>query len=400
MAQEIKQSITQAVILAGGRGTRLKPITDTIPKPLVPIHGRPFLEYLIELLRGNGITDVLLLLGYLPEKITAHFGDGKKFGVHITYSITDVDDDTGTRLKKAEALLDDHFLLMYCDNYWPLNLARLSAFYENKNMPASVVVFSNKNQMTKNNMFVNEYGHVATYDKSRLATGLNGVDAGFFLMDKKVLALAPEGVFSFEKEIVAQLVANKQLAGYMTDHRYYSLGSIERLPVTEAFFKPKKVIFLDRDGVINKKPPKADYVKRWKEFEFLPGALEGLELLSKAGYDLYVITNQPGIARGLMSREDLDAVHANMQQKMGERGIALRGIYACLHGWDEGCDCRKPKPGLLYQAANENYFDATKATFIGDDSRDIDAGEAVGCRTILAKEGDLPSVVQSLIRES
>ncbi len=391
-------TIKQAVILAGGQGTRLRPYTNDRPKPMVPVRGRPFLEYLVELLRKNGIREIVLLLGYLPEKVTEHFGDGKKFGVNIRYSITPVEDDTGTRLKKAEALFDDHFLLMYCDNYWPLDLERLAAFYEAHKVPASVVVFDNKNRMTGNNMLVGADGIVLKYDKSRTDPDLNGVDAGFFVLNKEILKLAPEGDFNFGKEIVAKLVAGRKLAGYVTGHRYYSLGSVERLPVTEKFFEPRKIIFLDRDGVINKRPPKADYVKKWEEFEFLPGAIEGMELLSQNGYEIYLISSQAGIARGMMTRADLDTIHDNMQKKLNERGVAMNGIYVCPHGWDEGCNCRKPKPGLLYQAANEHYFDATKAVLIGDDPRDIEAGVAAGCSTtLMTSDGDLLAVVKKFI---
>ena len=105
--------IKQAVILAGGKGERLKPLTDTLPKPMVPVNGRPFLEYLVELLKNNGIEEIVMLLGYRPEKITEHFGDGTKFGVNIKYSIGAVEDETGTRIKNAKGLLKDKFLLMY-----------------------------------------------------------------------------------------------------------------------------------------------------------------------------------------------------------------------------------------------------------------------------------------------
>lgn len=391
-------TIKQAVILAGGLGTRMRPLTDTMPKPMIPVHGRPFLEYLVELLKKNGIEEIILLLGYLPEKITEHFGDGSKFGVKIRYEITPVEYDTGTRIKHAEPLFAEQFLLMYCDNYWPLDLARLTAFYDAHNAPASVVVFDNKNHMTKNNMLVDADGYVVKYDKSRTDPDLNGVDVGFFILKKEVLERAPDGDFNFEKAIVTSLVADRKLAGYMTSHRYYSLGSIERMSVTEKFFEPRKIAFLDRDGVINTRPPKADYVKRWEEFEFLPNAIEGIALLSKNGYEIYIISNQPGIARGVMTQADLDTIHKNMEKKLKEQDITLGGIYVCPHGWDEGCDCRKPKPGLLYQAANEHYFDTTKAIFIGDDPRDAEAGAAAGSRTILMEsDGDLLAAVKEIL---
>ncbi len=395
----IKKPVKQAVILAGGLGTRMRPLTDTLPKPMIPVQGRPFLEYLVELLKDNGIGEIVLLLGYLPEKVTEYFGDGSKFGVKIKYDITPVEYDTGARIMHAEPLFRDRFLLMYCDNYWPLDLAELTAFYENQNVLASVVVFDNRNRMTNNNMLVSPDGFVLKYDKSRTDPNLSGVDAGFFILDKKVLALAPGGSadFNFEKEVIPQLVAKKQLAGYMTGHRYYSLGSIDRLPVTEKFFEPRKIIFLDRDGVINKRPAEADYVKRWEEFTFLPGAIEGLKMLSKNGYEIYVISNQPGIARGVMTLADLDTINANMQQELKKHGVTLAGIYFCPHGWEDNCGCRKPKPGMLLEAANEHYFDATKAMLIGDDPRDAEAAWAAGAEAILMEsDGDLAAVVQKL----
>jgi len=166
-------TIKQAVILAGGRGERLRPITDTIPKPLIPINGKPLLEYLLEMLKGQGITEVVLLLGYLSEKIAEYFGDGSKFGLNIKYSILPLFDEkgleneSGTRIKTAAPLLDDIFLLMYCDNYWPLDLKKLSDFYFKQGKMVSITVYTNKDNFTKNNILVDNDGLVVKYDRSR-----------------------------------------------------------------------------------------------------------------------------------------------------------------------------------------------------------------------------------------
>jgi len=134
--------IRQTVILAGGEGTRLRPLTQNMPKPMVPVNNRPFLEYLIDMLKGNGISEAVLLLGYLPEKITGYFGDGSNFGVDMKYSIGKVSDKTGTRIKNAGPLLDDVFLLMYGDNYWPLNLKKLFEFYIERKTLASTTIYA------------------------------------------------------------------------------------------------------------------------------------------------------------------------------------------------------------------------------------------------------------------
>src|SRR3989344_2056157 len=253
----METKITQAVILAGGQGTRLRPFTLTNPKPMFPIHGKPALEYLIGQLRDNGIKDILLLLGYLPEKISDYFGDGSEFGVRITYAVSPVEDDTGTRIRKAAHLLREKFLLLYCDNYWPLQLDKLWEFYESKKTLASMVVYGNKDGSSKSNTIVDENGMVILYDKSRTASGLHGVEIGFFIIDKKVLDLLPEDNVNFEASVLPQLVAQKQLAGYLTDHKYYSTGSMDRIPFLEKFLAPRKIALLDRDGVINKKAAKA-----------------------------------------------------------------------------------------------------------------------------------------------
>jgi histidinol-phosphate phosphatase family protein len=393
------KKITQAVIFAGGLGTRMRPLTDTMPKPMIPVQGRPFLEYLIELLRANGVTEVVMLLGYLPEKITEHFADGSAFGVHITYDITPVEYDTGTRLMHARALIKDRFLLMYCDNYWPLDLEKLTAFYEKQDVPASVVVFDNRTKTTKSNMFVDKDGFVKKYDRSRTDPDLNGVDIGFLILDKSVLDLAPEGDFHFEKEVFPKLIASRRLAGYLTGHQYYSLGSVERLPITEKFFERRKVMFLDRDGVVNARPPEGENVKQWKEFRFLPHAIEALKLLSDHGYELYVISNQPGIAKGTMTQEDLDDIDVRMKDELKKHGVILGGAYYCPHGAGGDCDCRKPKPGMILRAANEHYFDATRTMLIGDDPRDAEAAWAVGAEAVLMESnGDLLDVVKSIVR--
>jgi D-glycero-D-manno-heptose 1,7-bisphosphate phosphatase len=394
-----QQKLEQAVILAGGIGKRLRPLTDTIPKPMAPVNNKPFLEYLLELLRDNDITEVVLLLGYLHDKIQSYFGDGTKFNIKIRYSVGDVTFETGKRLKLAEDMLQDLFLLMYCDNYWPLNLRNMLQFYVTHKAQMMVTVYTNKDNITRNNMYVDEHAYVLKYDKSRQDPELNCVDIGFFIVNKSVLDLIPpDANISFEAHVLPLLIAKRELIAYKTDHRYYSISTMERLKLTEAFLKPKKVVFLDRDGVINRKPPRADYVKCWEEFEFLPGAIDAIKLLNQHGYIVIVVTNQPGIARGMMTEADLQYIHNRLQAELQAHGAHIDRIYYCPHGWDEGCDCRKPKPGLLYQAARELNLNLSKSILIGDDERDIVAGNTAGCKTyMISTEDGLLTIVKSLI---
>lgn len=161
----------------------------------------------------------------------------------------------------------------------------------------------------------------------------------------------------------------------------------------------EKVVFLDRDGVINKKMPENDYVKNWDEFEFLPRAIEALKLLQSRGYKIFIITNQRGVARGFMSEADLKNIHKKMLSELQKNKVAINGIYYCPHDTGDNCECRKPKPGLLLTAARDHHIDLTKAVFIGDDAKDAEAGGAAGCKTILVRPGrNLLSVAQSLIK--
>lgn len=391
----------QAVILAGGRGTRLAPLTDSVPKPLIPFHGKPFLEYLIELLREQGFERVLLLLGYRAGQIQEHFGDGSAFGLEITYSVTALEHDTGERVRLVRDRVDPIFLLLYCDNYWPLPFARMWQQFTSfpaGEIQAQVTVYGNQDGYTRDNLIVNGDLRVELYDKTRSAPGLQGVDIGFLILRRETLDLLPSGNVSLEKTLYPQLIEAGQLAAFPTEHRYYSVGSHERLALTTHFLQREPTILLDRDGVLNAKAPKAQYVRSWADWRWLPGSLEAVGLLCAAGFRVLVVSNQAGIARGQMTRADLDAIHARMGADLAEHGARVDGIYVCPHGWDEGCDCRKPKPGMLLQAQRDHDLDLSRVYFIGDDERDVQAGEAAGCKTLLVgEERSLLEIVREVV---
>jgi len=383
-----KTRSTQAVILAGGQGTRLGPITNTIPKPMVEFHGKPFLEYLVEVLRDQGFDRILLLLGYLPDKIQDYFGDGGDWGISIQYSVTPVEDETGRRIKLARKLLDPTFLLMYCDNYWPMDFDAMWRRFTDSRVSAQVTVYDNLDGYTRDNLRINPEGLVEAYDPSRQMSGLQGVDIGFLILNDTVVDLMSDENASFEHTVYPQLVAERQLGAYVTGHRYYSVGSHERLPETESFLARRPAVLLDRDGVLNKRMPRAKYVRSWEEWEWLPGAKEALRLYKEAGYRVILISNQPGIAFGDLTEDSLNAVHENVKSEVLEAGGEITAIYHCPHGWDEGCRCRKPRPGLLFQAQREHRLDLSRTFFLGDDERDGQAAAAAGCPWAQVTEGN------------
>jgi histidinol-phosphate phosphatase family protein len=374
---------TQAVILAGGRGTRLGPLTESRPKPMVEILGKPFLAYQIEQLRDQGFKRILLLLGYRPEVVQEYCGNGRQWGVKIEYSVTAVEDETARRLKLAAHLLDPCFLLLYCDNYWPMHLGKMWQRFVTANAPAMITVYTNKDGYTRNSVRVDEDGYVAVYDKTCTAPRLQGVEISYALINRSLVDLLPNTNVSVEEALYTRLANQRQLLAYVTNHRYYSVGALHRLPLTETFFARHPTLILDRDGVLNKKPPRAEYVRSWDEFEWLPGVKEALRLLKEAGYRVIVVSNQAGIARGAMKESDLLLIHERMKAEVIEAGGHIEAIYYCPHDWEEGCECRKPKPGMLFQVQREFNLDLSRTLFIGDDERDGQAADAAGCRSVL-----------------
>lgn len=368
---------------------------------MVPILGKPFLEHLIELLKKEGIQEIVLMLGYLPEKIMDYFGDGSRWGLTITYSVGGIPDETGTRVRNARTLLASRFLLLYADNYWPLDLKRMESWYEQKRVLATTTVYANRDGGAEygreNNIYVDEAGMVRLYDKSRKDPRLNGVDIGFFILDRSVVDRIPEGNVSFEQQMLPILAAEEQLAAFTTDHPYYPVTSAAWLPKIEAFLAPKKVVFLDRDGVIARSMLPHEYVTTWDQFEFLPGAIEGLSLLQKRGYQIFIVTNQRGIGRGLMTEADLVAIHDHMTSELARHEVRIAAIYYCPHDLSDDCMCRKPKPGMLYRAAREHSLNLRESVFIGDSENDRIAAEAAGCRFLsMPTDSSLLEIVRAM----
>lgn len=229
----------QAVILAGGLGTRLYPLTKTVPKPMVPINGVPYLEYQIRELHRQNIDDIVLLTGYLGEQIEDHFGDGSRFGMQIRYSRELTPIGTGGALRDAAALLEPLFLLIYGDSYLPLDYAAVTARLEGSSAQGLVVVYDNRREDTsvRNNIGIDSEGFVTRYDKEN-SEGLDYVEAGVLAFRREIVARIPAaGVVSLEKEIFPQLIGDHALVAYPTTQRFYDIGTPDRLKVIEQLFR-------------------------------------------------------------------------------------------------------------------------------------------------------------------
>ena len=157
-------------------------------------------------------------------------------------------------------------------------------------------------------------------------------------------------------------------------------------------------VFLDRDGVINFDSP--DYIKSWEAFRFIPGSLEAIARLTRAGIAVIVITNQSAVNRGMISLEELETMHRRMRRAVADSGGHITDIFFCPHRPDENCDCRKPKPGMILTARDHHGLDLASAVMVGDSAKDILTGRAAGCgATVLVKTGNGEAAMQSLAKK-
>ncbi|MEM3519557.1 MAG: nucleotidyltransferase family protein [Candidatus Hadarchaeales archaeon] len=214
----------QAVILAGGLGERLRPITERIPKAMVNIRGRPFLEYQINLLKNNGISDIVLCVGYLGEKIKQYFGDGRKFGVNIKYSEEKDLLGTAGALKNAEPLLEDIFFLTYGDAYLILDYKNVMNYFRKFRKLGLMVVYKNFDRYGKSNTVV-EGNLVKYYSKKKRVKEMVYIDFGVSVLRKKALEFVPPAKKLDLEFLFQELIKRKQLLAYETTQRFYEIGN-------------------------------------------------------------------------------------------------------------------------------------------------------------------------------
>jgi NDP-sugar pyrophosphorylase family protein len=240
--------LNQAVILAGGKGTRLLPLTKNLPKPMAPVNKIPFLSYLIFSLKKIGIKKVLILVGYKSKKIINYYKNCK--GIKISFCYSTVGSETGKRVLEAYKYLDNEFLLLYGDNFWLPNIKKMYDNFKFKKAKISTTVFNNKKGTgeygKENNVLVQRDFFVKKYDKSRKDKNLNGVDIGFFLIKKKFLKKfnVKNKNYSFESDILLTAIQLKKLIAYRTSRQYFSITNLKMLNNFEKFVKLKRLNFI------------------------------------------------------------------------------------------------------------------------------------------------------------
>jgi NDP-sugar pyrophosphorylase family protein len=230
----------QAVILAGGLGTRLRPLTDQMPKVMVSLFGKPFLGYQLELLKGNEITDIVLCIGYHGNQIKGFFGDGGNFGIRIRYSEEREGLlGTGGALKQAQNLLDNHFFVINGDTYLPIGYREVENLFLKRGEKALMVVYNNEEHTgVRNNVELDDHLMVIRHDKGRLDSKLRYVEAGVLVLKREALDIIPAGQsISLERGLYPTLIQQRELAACITDQRFYDIGCPEQLKVFAEFLE-------------------------------------------------------------------------------------------------------------------------------------------------------------------
>lgn len=412
----------KVVIMAGGKGTRIASVKSDVPKPMIEICGKPILEWQIENLKACGLTDVTLVIGYLGHIIKEYFGDGSKFGVKISYYEETEPLGTAGALFKMPELTED-FLLMCGDVILDVDFNRFIEFHRSTGAWASLMAHPN--------------GH--PYDSSLLVTEIlppqvpggnpvdthrvvkwmnkederlyykNRVNAGIEIISplllqetmKHFVPRHPEmpDKIDLDRDVLKPNIPTGKIYAYDTPEYIKDMGTPDRYYEVEKDLQTGKVkarnlknkqkaIFLDRDGTINKY---VGFLTKPEQFELLTGVAEAIKMINKSGYLAIVVTNQPVIARGDCIWDELQEIHNKMETELGKEGAFLDAIYICPHHKDKGfegerpeykfdCECRKPKPGLLLQAAEDFNIDLYQSIMIGDSERDVEAGKRAGCK--------------------
>lgn len=434
----------KVVIMAGGKGTRIASVRSDVPKPMIKICGKPILEHQIDNLKACGLTDIILVIGYLGDKIKEYFGDGSKFGVNIEYFVEAHPLGTAGALFKMPQLTED-FLLLCGDVIIDVDFNRFIAFHKEHKAWASLVAHPNGHPYDSS-LLVTEIDAPKTVggmpeDTHRVIRWMakedertyykNRVNAGIELISPELLKETMKNFvprhpetpdkIDLDRDVLKPNIPSGKIFAYDTPEYIKDMGTPDRFYETEKEIESGKVharnlknkqkaIFLDRDGTINRM---VGFVTKPEQFELIEGAAEAIKAINKSGYLAIVVTNQPVIARGDCTFEELQTIHDKMETELGKVGAFVDAIYVCPHHTDKGfegerpeykcnCDCRKPKPGLLLQAAKDFNIDLSESYMIGDSHRDVEAGENAEVKKSIKveenKENSLLNCVKKLLK--
>ena len=404
----------KVVIMAGGKGTRIAQVNATVPKPMIPIEGKPILEYQIETLKKQGYTDIILIVGHMGNVIQKYFGDGSAFGVQISYIVEEQPLGTAGALYFLKDEIQNDFLLLNGDIIFDVDIQKFLEYHCNQRTAATILTHPNSHPY--------DSGIIIADDKNRVTNWLhkederlwykNRVNAGLHMFSPRIFESFHEAKkCDLDRDVLKPLIKEGELSVYDspeyikdmgTPDRYYAvIEDIKSGKVSAKNLKNKqKAIFLDRDGTINKY---VGFLTDINEFELLDGVTEAIKMINESGYLAIVVTNQPVIARGEVSVEELQEIHNKMETLLGQAGAYIDDIFYCPHHPHKGyegerpeykieCECRKPKPGMLFAAAEKYNIDLSETWMIGDGENDIEAGKNAGCKVCAVGDVEINNV--------
>jgi D,D-heptose 1,7-bisphosphate phosphatase len=395
----------QAIILAGGLGTRLKEVAHDTPKSMMLIGEKPLLEHQVLLLKKYGVKEIILIVNHLKEHIQAHFGNGSQWGVEIIYYEEKAPLGTVGGIKACEDHLKEDFIVLYGDVMVDMDVSLLMNFHHRTKSDCTLVLHPNDHPFDSDLVELDKDNHiVAFHPKPRTDNRYyqNMVNAGMYVMKRNVLEHLTYGQQAdFGKDVFPVVLNKLTMMGYNTSEYLKDMGTPDRLEQVRKDFASGKIqsrnlaqkqraIFLDRDGVLN---VDTDLVKSPDELLVYDYAGPNVRKINEAGYLAIVITNQSVIARNMCTEDELRIIHNKLDTVIGEHHAKLDGLYYCPHhphgGFPEenpaykiDCHCRKPKPGMLLDAARDFNIDLSQSWFIGDTERDVVAGKTAGVKTI------------------
>lgn len=394
--------LKQAVILVGGLGTRLGEMTRQVPKPLLTVAGRPFLDYILdELSRYPTIQDILLLAGHQAGQVVGRY-DGKRWrGASVSVVSEAAQLGTGGALKNAARQLDDTFLLLNGNSFIDFNMLDLAA---PSHSPALVRVALKKDHAG------DRYGRVLL-DQDFITRFLPAgaqpsgpINSGVYCVDRKILSFINELPCSLEQAVFPRLAEIGQLKAVLYDGFFIDIGvpaDFERAQSELPARVRRPAVFFDRDGVLN---VDREYVHKVDDFEWVAGAREAIKLCNDRGYLTFVVTNQAGVARGYYRIEAVETLHGWMSRDLAEIGAHIDEFQYCPYHedgvvpeWRQASDRRKPAPGMILDCLKGWPVMRKSSLLVGDMPHDLQAASAAGISGHLFQGGDLLSFIQPLL---